>query len=185
MRVDKELNLVVPLEREDGTLYVHSTPIGSEVFDKYFKVISKTFSDITTLGVGFIGGPGIAGNMLKDVATRLGVWDGVDGVQNGLVNEIRRLTNVVVPTEAGWRAVPLEIAQAQGLLSEGELKEAEGIITFFIVTSATCTRKVLQGFLTALEEMWSCQVTSLNCSAFASSLRTSTGTDSSGGTVDT
>ena len=31
-RIDRRLNIVLTLEREDGNIYVHSMPISSEVF---------------------------------------------------------------------------------------------------------------------------------------------------------
>ena len=61
MHINRKLNLVIPIERADGSqIFTHSTPISAEVFDKYFLVIAKTFSAIYSEGLGPLGGPRVA-----------------------------------------------------------------------------------------------------------------------------
>ena len=68
MKINRALNLVIPVELESGTVYIHSTPISREVFEEFYLVISKTFTRIFTEGLGAIGGARIANLMLRDVA---------------------------------------------------------------------------------------------------------------------
>ena len=177
MQINKALNLVVPL---DGGGYVHSTPIGREVFETYFLPISKTFSGIFAEGLNVLAGPRVASLMLKKVAVDMGVWDGVAGVGNGLMAEIRRLTNVLLPTESGWQTVPLDVALSRQMISQDDYAEAEGSIVFFICISAMHKRSLIEPTLAGMCSLWESQITSLNCTEFASSLPTSTETDSFG-----
>jgi hypothetical protein len=59
-----------------------------------------------------MSGPRVAAMILKDKAIELGVWDGPEGVERGLIQEIRRLANVFVPTDKGWETIPINEAVA-------------------------------------------------------------------------
>ena len=50
MHIDRKLNLVIPVERDTGKVYVHSTPISREAFDRYFMVLATAYAEI-------VGGP--------------------------------------------------------------------------------------------------------------------------------
>src|SRR5271154_5947554 len=114
MRLDRKLNLIIPIVRDDkSNIFVHSTPLSSEVFDTYFLVIAKTFSAIYAEGLGIIAGPRVADKMLRKVAKDMGVWDTKGGVQDGLIAEMHRLTNVVCAGKRGWEALPFADAQTQ------------------------------------------------------------------------
>jgi len=99
MKLDKALNLVIPIDQDEGRIYVHSTPISLEVFEKYFLAISKTFAAIYSEGLNVLAGPRVAALMLRRVSDDL-------GLDTGLIDEIRRLSNVIV----SGKAVPLEVA---------------------------------------------------------------------------
>lgn len=175
MHIDRKLNLVVPIEREDGTsVYVHSTPISKEVFEKYFLVISKAFTAIYDEGLHVLGGPRVAHMMLRKVATDAGVWSGENGVELGLMNEIRRLSNVIVLTENGWKPMPLDSALARETLTDEEVSEAEGAIVFFILVSAMHKRNQVRATLQAMETMWDTLSTLYNCTEYAQLLPIST-----------
>jgi len=173
MKIDKRLNLVVQVETGEGVIYVHSTPVSREVFEQYFLVISKTFAAIISEGLSFISGPRVAALMLKKIATEAGVWEGRDGVSNGLMAEIRRLSNVVIPSETGWRTVPLQDAIDKKLLDEADVAEVEGLITFFICASAMSRKNEIRSVLERMA-LWGSSITSLNSTEFAASLPTST-----------
>jgi hypothetical protein len=180
MKLNRKLNLVFDIEREDGTkLYIHAMPISREVFETFFLVISKAFAAIYSEGLQVLAGPRVAALVLKQVATDAGQWDGPTGVRTGLMNEIRRLANVVMLTDQGWATLPLQSAIDRDLLDEDELAEAEGVITFFICASAMHRRSELGQILTSMTGLWGAQLTSLNCTEFATSLPTSTATASS------
>lgn len=191
MKIDRRLNLVIPVDRDDGTtLYAFSSPISREVFENYFLVISKTFSRIIAEGLQLLGGPRVCAMMLRDTAMNTlrsrGVswWEGPDGVENGLMNEVRRLTNVLVPREGGgWESTPYADAVSGGLLDAEEVAEIEGGISFFTVNYYMHKRQVVERMLESVAGMWAWQITSSTLSDYRTSLTTSTPAAPTGGTV--
>lgn len=174
LRIDKRLNLVMPLQTEIGTIFVHSCPIRREIFEKYFLIISKTFAAIYSEGLNIIAGPRIALLMLKQIAINSNAWEGADGVESGLLNEIRRITNVLLPTGNGWSVSMYSDAIAKGLFTQDEMDEIEGEIVFFICASAIHRKADLSTVLDGLKSLWGAQTTPLNCSEYRTSLPTST-----------
>lgn len=178
MHVDrKTLHLIIPLERDGGVkVYVHSTPIDRAAFDRYFMVIATTYGSITS---GPLKGYAnrVAMRALRQTAEDLDMGDEFVG---GLVEEIRRLTNVTAPTKDGWVTLPLSQAISANLLDEEEADEVENNIAFF-----TCfwhmTRKAERGkILDGLARAWGVQISSLDSTEHASSLRTSIEAELSG-----
>ncbi|HEY0181259.1 MAG TPA: hypothetical protein VGC09_00490 [Rhodopila sp.] len=185
MLIDRKLNLVVPIEREHGTIYVHSTPIGREVFDSYFIILGMAHSQIFKRGMDFVGGPRLAAKMIEHVARQERAWEGPTGVENGLMAEIKRLTNVLMPSPqgSGWTMLPLDVVATMDVLTEDEYAETLGVICFFTLVSAMTLKKQRPSFLSMMTGFCQVQTTSLDCSEFVNSLPTSTGTGSSAGTA--
>lgn len=180
MKVDRKLNLVVPIHRETGSIYVHSTPISYEVFERHFLVIAKTNAAIFDQGLSFTTGPKVAALMLKQHAKNLGIWDGPEGVEIGLMAEIRRLANVIAPSGKGYTALPIDVAVAQGLIDADEVREVEGELVFF--TLECCLRKKVQlpMFLAPMHRLCGSLSTPLNATEYAASLPISTKEESTG-----
>lgn len=180
MRIDKRLNLVVPIEGDSGTTYVHSTPISRETFEKYVFPISKTLSVLYGEGLTVFAGPRVAALMLKQVSQTAGMWEGDEGVNNGLLTEIRRLSNVVLMGESGWETVPYQDAVSKGRLDADDIAEVEGQIVFFTCISCIHRKREIPLLLDGVAEVWSTQSTSLNVTEWANSLPISTADASSG-----
>lgn len=183
MRIDDKTNLVVEVTGKNGLIYFHSMPISRETFKKYYFIMSKTFAKIYSEGINSIAGARVAAMMIEDMAkdnfrsASANWWDGSDGIQNGLMNEIKRLTNVVVQDGGQWKTFPIHIAIAQKLIDEEDWFEAEGEISFFILASAMHNRMDLPGILMGMTAMWGGQTTCSNVTDFAASLPTSTTTN--------
>ena len=169
MRIDEKLNLVVSVDTEHGEVFVHSVPLSRDVFKKYFMVISKTFSTIIMEGLSFVAGPKVAAFTLEKVATDMGIWDGNDGVKNGLMAEIVRLSNVIVSTENGWQTRTLQDTIDGKFFSPEDIDEVVGVIVFFICVCAMTRRTELKPILDRLS-LWGATTTLLNCMAYAQSL---------------
>lgn len=175
MRISRRLNLVLPVDTERGEIYVHSTPISREVFERHFLVLSKTFAAIYQEGLTVTAGPRVAALMLRQIATDMGVWEGPDGVENGLVAEIRRLTNVITPKEeGGYQILPYHDALRQKLLDADDVSEIEGVLSFFTVVSQMHRPNDLVTILAGMGSLWGVQTTLSNSTEFASSLPIST-----------
>ena len=185
MMIDRSLSLVIPLERDAGDLlYVHSTPISSQVYDSYWRVLARTFSDINMQGLGAMG-PRIAAKMLRDVAEEMGVWSDDPrakriGVERGLIAEIRRLTNALVPGEKGWELIPIDDAVKSGHVDEEDLEEVDGILVFFTAGSHLFRKATRTELLTGALAPWGARIESLSCTEFLKSLTTSTAGESTG-----
>jgi hypothetical protein len=168
-------------EQDKEVAFVHSTPISAEVFDKYYLVISKVFSQLYEEGVGRIGGPRIADKLLRDVAKEMKIWDTPDGVQRGLMAEIYRLTNVMsIKKEGGWELLPYELARKNSIVSAGDASEIEAAIVFFIVLSATHRKSQIKALVGIPLSMLDARITSLGCTEYMNSLTTATPAASSG-----
>jgi hypothetical protein len=187
MRIDKKLHLVIPIYSDDGEIvaYVHSTPLALELVDQYSMVLAQTYAAIFSQGIGLAAGASHAARVLRFVATERGVWfdspNGTLGVERGLMEEIRRLTMVAaLSKEAKWEMIPLHVAIDRGVLNAEDRSEVENAIVFFIVGCSTLRRVQRQGLLGASAELWGAQLTSSPFTEWASSLKTSIATVSSG-----
>jgi hypothetical protein len=176
MKLNKKLNIVLPIERG----HVHAVPISREIFNRYFITLSKTFSALYTENLSVTAGPRVAALLLKKVAQADGEWEGQDGVENGLMNEIIRLANVVLPTDQGWKSMPLYEAIRQNMLDEDEKAEVENSLVFFTCVSSMHKRTDLDVTLKMMVSLWGGQTTLLDSTEFANSLPTSTPDGSTG-----
>lgn len=183
MQIDRRLNLVIPIIRDDETrMYVHSTPIRPETFEQYHLVLAKTFSSFAQNGLDPRSGPSVAAMILKDVAQAtargpgLNWWDGPDGIggEVGLMGEIVRLSNAVVPDKAkGWGHVPLQTALDQQLIDDDEKSEVLNLLVFFTVVSLVAPRVDRARLVRGEAAVYELQITLSNATEFAISLRMS------------
>lgn len=184
MKLDRKLNLVIPIYGEPTTIgstsvenivaYVHATPILPPVFDKYFMVIGKTFNAIYAGGLGLVAGPRLAAKIIRSTAQDMGVWDGPEGVQNGLVADIRRNATVLLPGPNGWEQRPFEGAATRGELTEEDAAEVENSLSFFTVASSMHKRSEIESIMKVVSEIWGAQISFSNCTEFVNSLPTRT-----------
>ena len=183
MRLDQRLNLVVPIERQDGaTIFVHATPVSRHVFEAHYRVIGRAHAQIKADMESLRSGPRVAALALRDAAKR---FDLTEATEHGLLAEIRRLTNVVLPTPAGNTVLPLETASERGLLDADEAAEIEGYTAFFTVISTMERKKTAAAILTLMGDLWETATSSLNSTDFAASLKTSTAAENTGATTET
>lgn len=185
MEINRKLNLVVTVDTDHGTIYAHSTPVDRKIFEKYFRIVARVFSNLAAQGAGhlILGAPRIAMLELRQVAQELGALDGPGGVEAGLVNEIHRLTNIVAPNGKGWQTMPRDDAIDAGLISDEDAAEVDNFIAFFTVQSHMAPYADLMPLMDRMGSVWGVQTTSSSCTEWASSLPTSTATESSGETA--
>jgi len=181
MKIDRKLNLVIPIERGDETtLWIHSTPVRKEVFEQYHLVLAKTFSAFAQNGLDPRSAPSVAALILKGIAqnTPRGDatwWDGEDGVGGpvGLLAEIVRMSNCLVGTlEEGWRTVPLQDALDKKLISDDEKSEVMNQLVFFTVVSLIAPRKDRPILVTGAAAIYQLEVTSSAFTEWSASLQT-------------
>lgn len=152
MRVNRALNLVVPVQRDDVTIYFHSTPISRAVYEGNFRLIAAAHAEIFGSGGAYaMNGARIAALTLKDVGAARATESGRegDGGAAALLGEIRRLTVAIAPNGVAWDTIPVDAAIAKGLIDQDEWSEVENAIVFFTLIwwmtpvmnrEATCQR---------------------------------------------
>jgi hypothetical protein len=193
LRIDEQLNIILPLDRANGTVvWVHAAPISREVFQKYWLVLSKAFAGIYGEGLGSVAAPRIAALMLRRVSEAMEVnregtineWNAPDGVQQGLMPEIRRMANVAAMASngagRGWQLFTLEHAIAHHMIDEEDLDEVDGLLVFFTLVWRLHLRKDRRTVVDGGVRLWGASTTLQSLSAFAASLPTSTETASTG-----
>jgi hypothetical protein len=175
-KIDEQLNVVIPV----AGMKIHCMPISYEIFEKYFFILSKTFNALYS-EVGPMVAPRVAYLTLKRIAENDGSWEGQEGIKNGLMNEIIRLSNVAVPVDGkGWEQLPLYEVLQQGKLTAKQKAEVLNEAVFFTVASCLYQEKMLRPHLEALLTFWSAQITVSSFMEYMNSLQTSTATANTG-----
>jgi hypothetical protein len=180
MQINRKMNLVIPIENEDQTIYVHSMPITRATFEQHFMELSKVYAAIYSEGLGFAAGPRVAAMMLRKVAESIDTWDGPNGVKNTLINEIHRLSNVIHLGKNGWESITLYDAIKENKFTTDQLSEVENLICFFTVVSVMMRTSILQASFKRMNGVWGTQTVSLNCTEYAASLQMLTTEDNFG-----
>lgn len=191
IRVDEKLNFIIPLERaSDGRrIYVHSMPVSREIFDTYFMVIGHTFTMINAGRLGIVAGPRLAWRLMRKAAMDLNEWEGPEGVEQGLMGEIIRLSSVITPAaeNGGWDTVTLDQALNQGIISEEDKDVVLNALTFFTVSSVMLPRRMngasfRKEYLDGALRLWAAQTSPLSVTGYIDSLKTSTEAENTGAT---
>ncbi len=173
MRLNEKLHIVIPVYSAEGETviaYVHSAPISREVFDAHFMLLGRTFAAIYSSGLGPVAGPRVAHLLLKEMAAER--HDEVSAVS--LMNEIIRLTNVMLRTDKGWEAFPYQDVLNHVMLDWDDLTEVTNAIVFFTVLSSTHRRTERKEMMAGAAKLWAAQISSQDFTAFAASLPTLT-----------
>jgi hypothetical protein len=174
VRINERLNLVLTIDRADGTTaYVHSTPISRDIFNQHFLILTKTLNALFSEGFGPAICQRMAARMLQQVA-----GDRWPDVQQSLMNEIHRLSIAVVPGQRGWETMPYEDAVKRKVFDADDLDTVENALVFFTAASWVVPLRELGDMIYPMLE-----TTSSNATAFAASLTTSTEAENSGATA--
>ena len=171
MKIDRKLNIVIPIETESkGLIYVHSTPISRDVFEQFYLELGKVFSqcfDAINQAHLALTAPQLAYPALKTMAIKAGNWE---EVKKGLINEIVRLTNVLVTGEKGWESIPLDLAIKREILDEDEESEVLSALTFFTAICRVAPKDLRMSFLEMAGSLRSWELTSLDSTEYLNGL---------------
>ncbi|HDZ2592103.1 TPA: hypothetical protein RSS16_000890 [Klebsiella pneumoniae] len=180
MKIDKKLNLVTNITRDDGSIvYLHVTPFPYEVVEEYCVLLGNLFTNFITQ-VGPLGSARVAAMMLKkrlkqEQEARLEDGKSLSDLPKSLtlVDEIKRLTVVIHNVGGQWKTTPLEVAFNQGIIDPDEYREVEGEVVFFMVSSAIQKANLIAPTVGTVIKMYDGQLTSSSVTAFRDSLQTS------------
>lgn len=177
LKLDKRLNIALEVPREnEPSLFIHSVPIGKEVYEANYRLITRTA--ITMYGDGMAPGAcaRVAMLALRDTAKEMdgnGPGDQYRRSAESLLQEIWRLTNVLMPGLKGWETVPFHEIKTNNVLLEEQITEVENILAYFTVLSwfhRESERKDIYEML----KTFGAQIVSLNVTEYSSSLPIST-----------
>lgn len=180
VKIDKKLNLVTNITREDGSIvYLHVTPFPYEVVEEHCLLLGNLFTNFISQ-VGGLGAARVSAMMLRkklqreqelrDEASQL---DKQAQQAPTIVDEIQRLTSVVWNDGGTWKTTSFDAAMKQGIISPDEYREVEGEVVFFMVSSAIQKAHLIAPTVGSVIGMFGGQLVSLNVTAFRDSLRTS------------
>ncbi|PLC66081.1 hypothetical protein B9P82_00105 [Citrobacter sp. L55] len=180
MKIDKKLNLVTNITREDGSIvYLHVTPFPYEVVEEHCLLLGNLFTNFISQ-VGGLGSARVAAMMLrKKLKREQELKDEVNqSTQQSqqtptIVDEIQRMTSVVWNDGGVWKTTSFEVAMKQGIISPDEYREVEGEVVFFMVTSAIQKAHLIAPTVGTVFEMFGGQLVSSSVTAFRDSLQTS------------
>ena len=178
MKIDRNLNLVMQVQTEkSGTVHIHSASVSRAVFEQFYleigKVFSQCFDSINQAHLA-LSAPQLAYPALKSIATKAGNWDGPGGVKFGLVNEIVRLTNVLLSTESGWESMPFDTAVKREFINEDEEAEILSSLVFFTAISKVAPKDLRNSFLEMAGALRSWELTSSGSTEYMNGLPIST-----------
>lgn len=187
MRLTKGLHFAFEVESENhGTIHVHTASIARATFEAYYAELKAAFEACFNAGdpmTFVVTGPRIAYAAMKAAATARGTWEtprdksgatianAPTNVQDGLINELIRLTTIACASEGGgWQPLPMATAIARGILDEEAHYEILGLLCFFSAASKVGPRDVVQDMMTMMEEAGKWQFGSWNSTAYVASL---------------
>ncbi|HHT5687646.1 TPA: hypothetical protein ACTZGC_001726 [Raoultella ornithinolytica] len=171
MKIDKKLNLVTNITRDDGSIvYLHVTPFPYEVVEENCILLGNLFTKFISQ-VGGLGAARVAAMMLRQ--SLKAEIDSSRQAGPTLVDEIQRLTVVIHNDGGQWKTVPLEVALKQGIIDPDEYREVEGEVVFFMVSSAIQKASLLAPTVGTVIKMYDGQLTSSSVTAYRDSLQTS------------
>ncbi|MDN4237921.1 hypothetical protein OA819_04515 [Citrobacter freundii] len=171
MKIDKKLNLVCSISRDDGALiYVHTSPFPYEVVEEHCLMLGSLFTSFIAQ-VGGLGAARVAAMMLRKKIKKEQEVTGQDGPN--IVDEIQRQTTVIFNDNGQWKSVPLDSAMKQGIISADEFREVEGEIVFFMVSSAIQKPDLIKPTVGSVIGMFGGQLTLSTATEWRGSLLTS------------
>jgi len=184
MKIDRALNLVMQIQTaKNGLVYVHSTPISRSIFEQFYLEIGKVFSqcfDSVNQAHLALSAPQLAYPALKSISIKAGNWEGAGGVKFGLVNEIVRLTNVILNGDQGWYSLPFDTAVKRGIIDEDEEAEVLSSLVFFTAISKVAPKDLKNSFLEMAGALRNWEISSLDCTAFQNGLPIQTKPETTG-----
>lgn len=172
MKIDKNLNFVSTITRDDGSLvYLHVVPFPYEIVEQNCIMLGNLFNNFFSM-VGYLGAPRVAAMMLRNALKAQQESGGLKEGMPTLVDDIQRLTTVIWNDRGNWKQVSLEVAFQQEIITAEEYRDVEGEIVFFMVSSAIQKAELITGTVGRALDTYSGRLISLSATAFRDSLPT-------------
>ncbi|ENH6339256.1 hypothetical protein ABWH74_002595 [Burkholderia vietnamiensis] len=187
IQINEAMNLVVPVVADEAgvKVWAYHTPISRQIFESNYRVLAATKASLMNRGGIYMmdSGPRIAALTLLDEGVREAEARGsyakdgrtvIDEATPALMDEIRRLTMVLVPGPGGWDLLPIESAVAAGKIDAEDQAETESAIVFFTCICALASKAERKKQASSTASLLKGSITSLSPMEFADSLPSST-----------
>jgi hypothetical protein len=181
MQITDSLNLA--LSFGDGMVAYH-IPVDRSIYELHYAVINATKAALSRKGIHYQmgSGPRIANLVLKDEglkdAAERNSFDPkgnpVDERTPALLEEIKRLTTVLVPSASGYETLPVDVAVSQGKMDAEDWSELEASIVFFTCHVMPAKKANRASIAAATASVLNGLIASSATTAFAASSPTST-----------
>jgi hypothetical protein len=184
VHITQALNLAFPLrigENGEPLVWAYHTPLSQEVFTTSYRVFAATKAALFSKGIAYAAdaGPRIATLTLKDAARADASEWGTEDASGAILAEIRRLTTVLAPSNAGFENVMVDVALTRHAITPEEWEEGESALVFFTVGWLMALRSKREKIGSALALVLGGSMTSLPATEYAASFTTSTKAESS------
>lgn len=178
--LNRKLNIVLsPITTAKGKVHVHSVPVGLTTFRDNCRYLGRVWTAIQTGGYGPVTGPTLAAYLVMDEARR---EDNEAAVEKSLMNEIRRLTNVIYAGDRGWESMPFLECVKRGVLTDEEAAETENLLVYFTCASWMKLPPPLDA-MAQLRTLWGALTISSTATDYKNSLPMPTQDESTGENV--
>ncbi len=188
MNINEELKIVIPIRsnaKGETLIWGYHTPISRTIFEQNYRILAATKAEISKHGNYYRlnNGPSIALLTLSDVSRKDSIENGLFDQETGqgfdksaqaLLNELKRLTVIIAPSEGGYDQLPIDAAISKGLIDRDEWSEAESTLVFFTCFYALAKKSDKADMLKAVADVLKALSTSLPPMEFIDSLQTST-----------
>lgn len=170
MKIDKKLNLVSKIERDDGsTVYLHVIPLPYEVVQENCVLLASIFGTFYST-IGGLGSPRVAAMMLKNEIQANRQNNPDQAGKPSIIDDIQRLTSVLWYDGSTWKTTTLDSALKHGVLSIDEFREVEDEIVFFIVGCAIQKANLIEATVGSALKMYGGQLVSSSSMEYRDSL---------------
>lgn len=178
IKLTRDLRIVFSVDTPThGRVHVHSLPLARSIFETFVlelgETYSKVFGSYDPKHVAMTA-PQMALPALRVVSKRMGTWDGADGLEVGLINELARLTNVAHAGSVGWEQLPIHLAHQRGILDDDTHAEVLSSLVFFFLTLRVGPDVLREDTLRMASSARGWQYTSSGFTEYLASLPTST-----------
>lgn len=163
MRIDKRLRLVLEVERDDGSLvHVHHEPVANDLLERHYLFLSQALIRLYEAGMAPQAAVRLTHRSMQELLappphvdpTKPPPESRFKGVEQSLLAEMWRLTNLLVPSERGWVEVPFYDAMQESSdhLSHKDVEEVKNYIAYFTAASWFHNRRESKGLHALLAE---------------------------------
>lgn len=177
LKITRDLRITFSVDSaKHGRVHVYSLPLARSIFETFVLELGETYSKVfgayDPKHVAMTA-PQMAFPALRAIAKRMGTWDGPDGLEVGLVNELVRLTTVAHSGPGGWTQIPLQLSLTREILDEDAYAEVLSSLCFFFLALRVGPDVLMSDTLGMAGAARGWQYTSSDFTAWLASLPTS------------